>query len=91
MAETTQTVERTARKVREGLVVSDKMDKTIVVAVVRLKRHPLYGRVQRVTKRIKAHDESNECKTGDRVRIMETRPISKDKNWRLLQVVERAK
>jgi len=91
MAETTETVLRTARKVREGLVVSDKMDKTIVVAVVRLKRHPLYGRVQRVTKRIKAHDESNDCKTGDRVRIMETRPISKDKNWRLLQVVERAK
>ncbi len=84
-------LDRTARKVREGLVVSDKMDKTIVVAVVRLKRHPLYGRVQRVTKRIKAHDENNECKTGDRVRIMETRPLSKDKNWRLQQVLERAK
>lgn len=87
----TATLDRSARKVREGLVVSDKMDKTIVVAVVRLKRHPLYGRVQRVTKRIKAHDETNECKTGDRVRIMETRPLSKDKNWRLLQVLERAK
>ncbi len=87
----TVALDRTARKVREGLVVSDKMDKTIVVAVVRLKRHPLYGRVQRVTKRIKAHDEANECKTGDRVRIMETRPLSKDKNWRLLQVLERAK
>jgi len=82
---------RTARKVREGLVVSDKMDKTAVVAVVRLKRHPLYGRVQRVTKRFKAHDETNECKVGDRVRIMETRPISRDKNWRILQVLERAK
>lgn len=90
MAENT-TVERSARKVREGLVVSDKMDKTVVVAVERLKRHPLYGRVQRVTKRFKAHDENNECKVGDRVRIMETRPISKDKNWRILDVVERAK
>ena len=82
---------RSARKVREGLVVSDKMNKTAVVAVVRLKRHPLYGRVQRVTKRFKAHDETNDCKVGDRVRIMETRPISKDKNWRILEVVERAK
>jgi small subunit ribosomal protein S17 len=82
---------RTARKVREGLVVSDKMDKTAVVSVVRLKRHPLYGRVQRVTKKFKAHDETNECKVGDRVRIMETRPISKQKNWRILQIVERAK
>ncbi len=98
MAEETQTTEegmtseeRSARKVREGLVVSDKMDKTAVVAVVRLKRHPLYGRVQRVTKRFKAHDETNECKVGDRVRIMETRPISKQKNWRVLQIVERAK
>jgi small subunit ribosomal protein S17 len=82
---------RSARKVREGLVVSDKMDKTAVVAIVRLKRHPLYGRVQRVTKKIKAHDESNECKIGDRVRIMETRPISKQKNWRILDIVEKAK
>jgi small subunit ribosomal protein S17 len=82
---------RAARKVREGTVVSDKMDKTAVVAVVRLKRHPLYGRVQRVTKRFKAHDEANDCKVGDRVRIMETRPISKDKNWRVLEIVERAK
>lgn len=91
MSEATNSGERSARKVREGLVVSDKMDKTAVVAVVRLKRHPLYGRVQRVTKRFKAHDESNECHVGDRVRIMETRPISKDKNWRILEVVERAK
>ncbi len=86
-----QTIERTARKIREGLVVSDKMDKTAVVAVERLKRHPLYGRVQRVTKRIKAHDETNDCKVGDRVRIMETRPLSKDKNWRILEILERAK
>ncbi len=90
MTETT-TQERSARKIREGLVVSDKMDKTAVVAVERLKRHPLYGRVQRVTKRFKAHDEPNDCKVGDRVRIMETRPISRDKNWRVLEIVERAK
>ncbi|HEX8834351.1 MAG TPA: 30S ribosomal protein S17 [Abditibacteriaceae bacterium] len=94
MAEETvghETEGRTARKVREGLVVSDKMDKTAVVAIVRLKRHPIYGRVQRVTKRIKAHDENNECNIGDRVRITETRPISKQKNWRILQIIERAK
>jgi len=83
--------DRAARKVREGVVVSDKMAKTAVVAVVRLKRHPLYGRVQRVTKKIKAHDETNDCKVGDRVKIMETRPISKQKNWRVLSIVERAK
>ena len=83
--------DRNARKVREGLVVSDKMDKTVVVAVERLKRHPLYGRVQRVTKKFKAHDEANECKPGDRVRIMETRPMSRHKRWRVLQIVERAK
>lgn len=89
--ETMETQERSARKVREGLVVSDKMDKTVVVAVERLKRHPLYGRVQRVTKRFKAHDENNQFNVGDRVRIMETRPISKDKCWRVLELVERAK
>ncbi len=89
---TESTTERESRrKVREGLVVSDKMDKTAVVAIVRLKRHPLYGRVQRVTKRFKAHDENNEAREGDRVRIMETRPLSKQKNWRILQIVERAK
>jgi len=91
MAEIVTQEERAARKVREGLVVSTKMDKTVVVAVERLKRHPLYGRVQRVTKRFKAHDETNDCKVGDRVKIMETRPISRDKNWRVLQIVERAK
>ncbi len=96
MAEETEasgasTDERGKRKTRIGLVSSDKMDKTVVVAVERLKRHPLYGRVQRVTKKFKAHDETNECKVGDRVRIMETRPISRDKNWRVLSIVERAK
>ena len=90
-ATSAESVTRVARKVREGLVVSDKMNKTAIVAVVRLKRHPLYGRVQRVTKRFKAHDETNDVKVGDRVRIMETRPISKDKNWRILEVLERAK
>lgn len=90
-SEATTDEHRSARKVREGLVVSDKMNKTAVVAVVRLKRHPLYGRVQRVTKRFKAHDENNDCNVGDRVRIMETRPISKDKSWRILEIVERAK
>ena len=90
-ATSAESVNRVARKVREGLVVSDKMNKTAIVAVVRLKRHPLYGRVQRVTKRFKAHDETNDVKVGDRVRIMETRPISKDKNWRILEVLERAK
>lgn len=87
----TEHTERNARKMREGLVVSDKMDKTVVVAVQRLKRHPLYGKVQRVTKKFKAHDENNECRIGDRVRIMETRPISKDKCWRILEVLEKAK
>lgn len=87
----TSTLERNARKVREGLVVSNKMDKTVVIAVERSKRHPLYGRVQRVTKKFKAHDETNECNEGDRVRIVETRPISKDKCWRILEVLEKAK
>jgi small subunit ribosomal protein S17 len=83
--------ERSARKVREGLVTSDKMEKTAVVAVQRLKPHPLYGRIQRMTKKFKAHDEKNECRVGDRVRIIETRPLSKDKCWRVLEIVERAK
>jgi small subunit ribosomal protein S17 len=85
------TTGRNARKVREGLVVSNKMDKTAVVAVERSKRHPLYGRVQRVTKKFKAHDETNQCNEGDRVRIVETRPISKDKCWRVLEILEKAK
>ena len=75
------------RKVREGLVVSDKMNKTVVVAVESLVVHPIYGRRMRRTKRYKAHDEENRCRTGDRVRIEETRPLSKDKNWRVVAIL----
>lgn len=75
------------RKIREGVVVSDKMNKTVVVAVESLVKHPLYGRRMRRTKRYKAHDEENRCKTGDRVRIEETRPLSKDKNWRVIAIL----
>jgi small subunit ribosomal protein S17 len=88
---TEQDQARTVRKVREGIVVSDKSDKTVVVAVERLKRHPLYGRVQRVTKKFHAHDENNECHVGDRVEMMECRPISKQKRWRVSQILQRAK
>ena len=83
--------ERNQRKVREGLVVSDKMDKTIVVAVEDRVKHALYGKVMRRTSRLKAHDEQNECGIGDRVLIMETRPLSATKRWRLVEIVERAK
>ncbi|MBP8952966.1 MAG: 30S ribosomal protein S17 [Armatimonadetes bacterium] len=76
---------------REGVVVSDKMDKTVVVAVERLTRHPLYGRVVRRTRKFKAHDERNECHAGDRVRIQHCRPLSKDKSWRVIEIVERAR
>lgn len=79
------------RKVREGLVTSDKMQKTIVVAVERSFRHKLYKRTMRRTETFKAHDEKNECKSGDKVRIVETRPLSATKRWRLLEIVERAK
>ena len=82
---------RNARKVREGLVVSDKMDKTIVVAVEDRVKHALYGKVLRKTSRLKAHDEQNECGIGDRVLIMETRPLSATKRWRLVEVLEKAK
>lgn len=82
---------RSARKVRFGLVVSDKMDKTIVVAVEDRVKHALYGKVLTQTSRLKAHDENNDAGTGDRVRIMETRPLSATKRWRLLEVTERAK
>lgn len=75
------------RKIREGIVVSDKMNKTVVVVVESLVKHKLYGRRMRRTKRYKAHDEENRCKTGDRVRIEETRPLSKDKNWRVIAVL----
>ncbi|MCT4618817.1 MAG: 30S ribosomal protein S17 [Marinisporobacter sp.] len=84
-------MERTTRKSRVGRVVSDKMEKTIVVAVEDFVRHPIYGKAVRRTKKFKAHDENNECRIGDRVRIMETRPLSKDKRWRLVNIVERAK
>ncbi|TDT34324.1 30S ribosomal protein S17 [Naumannella halotolerans] len=83
--------ERTARKVRTGYVVSDKMDKTIVVAVEDRKKHALYGKVMRKTVRLKAHDENNEAGIGDRVRIVETRPLSATKRWRLLDIREKAK
>jgi small subunit ribosomal protein S17 len=84
-------VERALRKTRVGRVVSDKMDKTIVVLVEDFVRHPLYGKAVKRTNKFKAHDELNECQIGDRVRIMETRPLSKDKRWRLVKIVEKAK
>ena len=83
--------ERSLRKTRVGVVVGDKMDKTVVVAVERMVRHSLYGKIMRKTTRLKAHDENNECKIGDRVRIMETRPLSKDKRWRVMEIVEKAR
>jgi small subunit ribosomal protein S17 len=79
------------RKVREGLVVSDKMDKTIVVAVEDRFKHPLYGKVVRRTSRLKAHDDANTAQVGDRVRVMETRPTSATKRWRLVEILEKAK
>lgn len=82
---------RNQRKTRVGVVVSDKMDKTCVVAVERLVRHPLYGRTMRQTVRLKAHDEQNECRVGDRVRVMETRPLSKEKRWRVVEILEKAR
>lgn len=84
-------MERGLRKTRVGRVVSDKMDKTIVVAVEDFVRHPLYGKAVKRTKKLKAHDELNTCEIGDKVRIMETRPLSKDKRWRLVKVVEKVK
>ncbi|MDR1450239.1 MAG: 30S ribosomal protein S17 [Propionibacteriaceae bacterium] len=83
--------ERGGRKVREGLVVSDKMDKTIVVAVEDRVKHPLYGKVMTRTSRLKAHDEAGNAGVGDRVRVMETRPLSATKRWRLVEIVEKAK
>ena len=82
---------RNTRKVREGVVVSDKMDKTVVVSVEDRVKHALYGKVMRRTVRLKAHDETNDCGIGDRVQIMETRPLSATKRWRVVQVLERAK
>ncbi len=83
--------ERGKRKSRVGIVVSDRMDKTIVVQIVRRAKHPLYGKIVKITKKYKAHDEQNEAKLGDKVMITETRPLSKDKKWRLVQIVEAAK
>ena len=82
---------RGMRKTRVGVVVSDKMDKTITIAVKYRVRHPLYGKIMNQTSKLKAHDENNECRIGDRVKVMETRPLSKDKRWRLVEIVEKAK
>ncbi len=84
-------MERNLRKTRIGRVISDKMDKTIVVAVENNVRHPLYNKIVKTTYKLKAHDENNECQIGDRVRVMETRPLSKDKRWRLVEIVEKVK
>ena len=83
--------ERNLRKTRTGKVVSDKMDKTIVVAVENHVKHPLYKKIVKRTYKLKAHDENNECKVGDTVKVMETRPLSKDKRWRLVEIMEKAK
>ena len=84
-------MERNLRKTRVGLVTSDKMDKTIVVSIVDNVKHPLYGKIVKRTYKLKAHDEENNAKVGDRVRVMETRPLSKDKRWRLVEIIEKAK
>ena len=86
-----ENIERNLRKTRIGVVTSNKTDKTITVSVVSNKRHPLYSKVYKSTKNFKAHDENNECNIGDTVEIMETRPISKDKHFRLVKIIERAK
>ncbi len=84
-------MERNLRKTRRGKVISDKMDKTIVVAVEEHVKHPLYGKIVKDTYKLKAHDENNECGIGDTVEVMETRPLSKDKRWRLVSIIEKAK
>ena len=84
-------MERNLRKTRVGLVTSDKMDKTIVVSGTDNVKHPLYNKIVKRTYKLKAHDENNECRIGDRVKVMETRPLSKDKRWRLVEIVEKAK
>ena len=89
--ETAEQAERNARKVRVGLVVSDKMDKTITVAIERQVKHPIYGKFVKKTTKLKAHDETNDANAGDTVRIQETRPLSKTKRWRLVEIVERAR
>ncbi len=85
------TEERTLRKVRVGMVVSDKMDKTVVIAIEDNVKHPVYGKIIKRTLKVHAHDENNECGIGDKVRIMETRPLSKTKRWRVVEVIEKAK
>ena len=84
-------MERNLRKTRVGIVTSDKMNRTIVVSIVDNVKHPLYGKIVKRTYKLKAHDENNECKIGDRVKVMETRPLSKDKRWRLVEIIEKAK
>jgi small subunit ribosomal protein S17 len=84
-------MERNLRKSRVGMVVSDKMDKTVVVAIRERVQHPLYGKIVNRTRKLKAHDEKNECKVGDIVSITETRPLSKDKCWRVVEIIEKAK
>jgi small subunit ribosomal protein S17 len=91
MSDNAAAATRNTRKVREGMVVSDKMDKTVVVEVEDRVKHALYGKVLRRTSRLKAHDENNECGIGDRVQLMETRPLSATKRWRVVTIVERAK
>lgn len=93
MADNTETgtAERNVRKVRDGVVISSKMDRTLVVAVVERVRHPKYNKFVMRTKKLYAHDEANDAREGDKVRVMETRPLSKTKRWRLVEVVERAK
>ena len=91
MAEETKTAERNLRKTRTGVVRGNKMDKTITVAVERRVKHPIYGKFVKKTTRFHAHDEKNECTVGDIVKIMETRPLSKTKRWRLVEIVEKAK
>ena len=86
-----KTLQRNLRKTRIGRVTSDKMDKTVVVAVETSVRHPLYNKIVKRTYKLKAHDEKNECGIGDRVRVMETRPLSKEKRWRLVEILEKAK
>ena len=85
------TEERALRKVRVGMVVSDKMDKTVVIAIKDNVKHPVYGKIIKRTLKVHAHDENNECGVGDKVRIMETRPLSKTKRWRVVEVIEKAK
>jgi small subunit ribosomal protein S17 len=83
--------DRNLRKTRVGIVSSDKMDKTIVVSVIEHVKHPLYGKIMKRTYKLKAHDEENKCGIGDKVKVMETRPLSKDKRWRLVEIIEKAK